>query len=307
MSEGFFDQTIQKAADWVANKLSPGGFPTVPTEGGQIYPDPSLDDPELKTINTETRIAMRQKLPWNKTLPGNMPIVSLSEAQSRLNLRRQEMLGKPIENGKSAYIFECGDIAQKIFKRPDDLSAIFEVAFMEKFGGKAGIPEFKGVLVNGYGMELIRGKTIAQMMKDAPGGDYGQVITTDQGQKLLNLVAEFHHTTQRVHGDLSTTKGPENFIIDLKGNIHILDIPCSRIKSEPQKELSDLHAWLTNTLKVPNLKLPSTIKDGISEQTIAKFEDEIMSQIKRDKADFIIGIEGATNVMIDQVGDILIE
>ncbi len=49
MSEGFFDQTIQKAADWVANKLSPGGFPTVPSSPSNYY----AAEPGIKTNITK--------------------------------------------------------------------------------------------------------------------------------------------------------------------------------------------------------------------------------------------------------------
>lgn len=49
MSEGFFDQTIQKATDWVANKLSPGGFPSVPNSPSDYY----TVEPGIKTNITE--------------------------------------------------------------------------------------------------------------------------------------------------------------------------------------------------------------------------------------------------------------
>ncbi len=280
MGEGGLDQAFQKATDWVASKIAPGGFPTVPEKASDNY----LVD---TTLQPNSRDALKvpqeyRQIEPGDVLPGAMVIVPLGEERAEYNARLKELFPNTIGDGKWSTVLEKdSSTAIKIFNQPDNFYSACEVVFMQEYGGQAGLPEFKGTTINGYHMEKIVGKTLSQLQREST--ENTQIISKSQAQELLNKVAQYHQTTQRVHGDLATAKGPENIMLDENGKIRICDTEWERIGEQtPKNELLSVFDWLTQNLKIEGLELPETISDEAAIVGLNSFIEKVRSRVEFD-------------------------
>lgn len=83
-------------------------------------------------------------------------------------------LGKKISEGKTVDVYESGDLAVKVFKPDAPKTVVFYEAFMDSKVEETGlnVPKIKEVeLIDGkwaIATELIKGKTLAQIMEEEP-------------------------------------------------------------------------------------------------------------------------------------------
>jgi len=252
-------------------------------------------------------------------LKGNMPTLSGEDA-TKFYEKAEEIYGPVIGSGKWCTVLDSGDNVAKLFNQPDHPYSYYEFVFMKRFGGKAGLPDFKGATVNGYGLEKINGRTLSSLINEATKGftpdqyreRLGGVISREQAQQLLDNVAEYHRITQRVHGDLATSKGLENIILDEEEKIRIIDTEWEKIGTQtPQSELENLHSWLTNNFKIEGLNLPQTISDEAAEEGLRQFKEEVNDMIVRDSVfkNRVVGFKEDVDVpmvKISDSGDVLI-
>ena len=83
-------------------------------------------------------------------------------------------LGKKISEGKTVDVYESGDLAVKVFKPDAPNTVVFYEAFMDSKVEETGlnVPKIKEVeLIDGkwaIATELIKGKTLAQIMQEEP-------------------------------------------------------------------------------------------------------------------------------------------
>ena len=83
-------------------------------------------------------------------------------------------LGKKISEGKTVDVYESGDLAVKVFKPDAPTTVVFYEAFMDSKVEETGlnVPKIKEVeLIDGkwaIATDLIKGKTLAQIMQEEP-------------------------------------------------------------------------------------------------------------------------------------------
>ena len=83
-------------------------------------------------------------------------------------------LGKKISEGKTVDVYESGDLAVKVYKPDAPKTVVFYEAFMDSKVEETGlnVPKIKEVeLIDGkwaIATELIKGKTLAQIMQEEP-------------------------------------------------------------------------------------------------------------------------------------------
>lgn len=249
---------------------------------------------------------------------GNMVVLS-SEDTNKFYKKAEELYGPVIGSGKWSVVLDAGENSvAKLFNQPDSRYAAYEFVFMKRFGGKASLPEFRGATVNGFGLEKIKGNTISSLVNRATEGAVSEqykeklngLLSKEQAQNILDQVAEYHKITSRVHGDLVTSKGPENIMIDEAGKVRILDTEWEKIGSQtPQSELTQMHSWLTTNFGIEGLTMPETISDEEAENGLNSFLDEVDEMLVMDSVfrNRVIGFkEDAPEVKVAEDGGILI-
>ncbi len=121
------------------------------------------------------------------------------------------------------------------------------------------------------------------------------MLTKDQGQQLLDKVAEYHVRGQRVHGDLVTAKGWENIMITESGEVRIVDTEWEKIGDQtPQQELESLYKALAFKFGIKGLTLPQTISDQEAEIGLQNFKDSVSELFEKDEIGKISGISTST-------------
>jgi len=224
-----------------------------------------------------------------ESFEGGMPIVKGEDAAK---LRKQEEIlygGEGKGNGKWGTVFLSGEKATKIFNQPESILNAYDLAFVKKYGGVAGMPKFIGVVPNGYQMERFHGESLAKLVDGAFDKEanrskkssevWGGILSPVQAQELLNKVAEFHKGTGRVHGDMGHW---DDIIIDPEGKIQITDPEWERIGDQnPHGELQSLYDFFKGQ-GYTDLNLPETIPDDIAAKNLDDFKREVMENLVID-------------------------
>ncbi len=106
------------------------------------------------------------------------------------------------------------------------------------------------------------------------------LLTTEQAQELLNLIADFHKTTRRVHGDLGKF---DDVIITREGKVRLIDPEWERIGNQtPQGELESTYRFLANNLGIGDLKMPETISEEEAARGLSEFKAGVLDRIELD-------------------------
>lgn len=249
---------------------------------------------------------------------GGMPIIPY-EDRGVYNSQAQKLYGKQAGQGKWGVVFLSENKATKIFKDPQNINNAYELVFMKKFGGVAGLPEYYGVVPNGYQMEKLEGVSVTSLIdkatrnlgRDSSMEDYKKaragILTKEQGQELLDKIAEFHSKTKRVHGDLGHF---DDVILTKDGKIRLIDPEWERIGNiTPQQELESTQEFLEKRLFIKGLSVPNTISAEEAEEGLSKFKDEARQEFERDP---LIGgrllrfKNTLTDIKIGENGEILV-
>ncbi len=233
---------------------------------------------------------------------GNMIILPFGESQ-KVDLR--SLHGDELGSGKWSVVFDDGpDNISKVFKDAQSFYACCEFVFMKRYGGKAGLPEFRGATINGYVAEKIKGFTLEQMMLNGTSDAENSILSRDQAQSLLDTIAEYHRVTGRVHGDLVTAKGPENIMIDENGKVRLLDTEWERVGLQtPELELRDMSKWLFEKFGFGDLVVPETISDQAARANLDNFLAEVEQMTVRDSRYNRIILGFKDNVLNVRVSD----
>lgn len=228
--------------------------------------------------------------------------------------------GEVIGEGKWSVVTKLreGD-AFKFYKQQDNILSLYDLVFMSRYGGQAGLPEFRGFVPNGYQMEAIDGETLEKKYRRISRSNtemdeefrqaMHKLMSPEQAQDLLNKVAEYHRVTGRIHGDLATTKGYENIMITADGEVRIIDTEWERLGDQtPQGELRGLFDLLTNNLGIQGLQLPQTISAEEAEANLAAFKQEVREELIFNSAHTsVIGFKGnSLQVKVEDDGLILV-
>lgn len=272
----------------------------------------------VDSLNPEiSEISQKNFRPLEKgeSFEGGIPIL---EGEDAVKYRQQvEELygGEGKGNGKWGEVFLSDEKATKIFYQPDSILNAYELAFVRKYGGIAGMPKFIGVVPNGYQMERIHGESLAKRVNKAFNGE-GQkgkkssevwkgILSADQVQDLIDKVAEFHRGTGRVHGDLGHW---DDIIITPEGEIRITDPEWERIGDQtPQSELQSLYDFFTRQ-GYSNLSLPETIPDDVAIKNLNDFRSKVLENLVIDPVSHRINKykDQKVNVKISEDGEVLV-
>lgn len=224
-----------------------------------------------------------------ESFTGSMPL--LIGVEKTMFEKQLETLygGDGKESGKWGEVFLSGNKATKIFYQPDNLLNIFDMEFIRKYGGVAGLPKFIGVVPNGYQMERLKGESLGKLVNTELDRDYynkeftskeklQRVISKEQGQELLNKIVEFHKETRRVHGNLGKL---DNIIIDSLGKIRLIDPEWEKIGDQtPGGELKDTFLYLTQEYGFTGLTLSGTISDNEAKDGLKEFTQSVIAKVE---------------------------
>ena len=187
--------------------------------------------PEKPVLNENFR-----PIEKGESFPGGMPILS-GEDKEKFNQQAESLYGGDGSgHGKWGNVYLSGEKATKIFKQPNNINNAYDLEFMRKYGGIAGLPKFIGVVPNGYQMERFKGESLANLVNQEFNKDrdlkmnnsekWVRIISREQAQELLDKVVEFHNGTGRVHGDLGHW---DDIIVEPDGKIRLTDPEWERI------------------------------------------------------------------------------
>ena len=240
---------------------------------------PTPTDPE--TLPDEPR-----PIAIGESFLGGMPILSWKDHLRFFREKARDLYGEPVGGGKWGVVLLLPDRATKFFKQPSNILSAYEVEFMKRYGGVAGLPKFVGVVPDGYQMERIEGVSLTTVVNrefhnrgsEDPREVWARVLTPTQVQELLDKVAEFHRVTGRVHGDLGHW---DDIIIEPDGGIRITDPEWERIGDQtPRGELGSLYSFFTETAGFENLVLPDTISDEKARENLDRFKEEVVEKVE---------------------------
>lgn len=256
----------------------------------------------------------------NEAFEGYIPIVTgLNE--TRFRQKTPELYGEKIHQGKQGRLYKSENKVTKIFNQPNHVNNFYEFEFMRRFGGTAGLPRFYGAVPNGYQMEAVEGKSLASLMEEATKNfaetsssqerknALRKVISKEQAQELINLTAEYHKTTGRVHGGLDN---PKNILITADNHIRFLGTEWEReLELTPQAELEGLHKFLTEELGIEGLEIPETTSSEKADDNSRRFKVQVRDLLgfEPPTSDKVIGYKTpnlSAKILAEEDGAILV-
>ena len=266
--------------------------------------------PEKPVLNENFR-----PIEKGESFPGGMPMLS-GDDKEKFNQQAESLYGGDGSgHGKWGNVFLSGEKATKIFAQPNNLLNAFDLEFMRKYGGIAGLPKFIGVVPNGYQMERFSGESLATMVNQefnknrdveisAPE-KWARILSREQAQELLDKVVAFHKGTGRLHGDLGHW---DDIIVEPDGKIRLTDPEWERIGDQtPRGELASLYEFFTEKAGYKDLILPETISDDEARINLEKFKEETMKKVEIEEFASIrtsIEITGFKDQQVDvKIGD----
>jgi len=225
-----------------------------------------------------------------ESFPGGMPIL-LGEDRTKFNEQAISLYGERVGGGKWGDVLLSDERATKIFKDPENILNAYDLEFMRKYGGVAGLPKFIGVVPNGYQMERFRGESLTKLVNQefsrnrgleiSASEKWNRILSREQAQELLDRVAEFHKGTGRVHGDLGHW---DDVVVEPDGRIRLTDPEWERIGGQtPSGELKSLYDFFTGVAGYKDLVLPGTISDEESQKNLQDFEQKVVGKVEMDK------------------------
>jgi hypothetical protein len=229
-----------------------------------------------------------------ESFPGGMPLLLGQDAMKFGQQAESLYGGDGSGRGKWGEVFLSGEKATKIFAQPNNLLNAFDLEFIRKYGGIAGLPKFIGVVPNGYQMERFKGESLANLVNQEFNKDrdikisneekWARILSREQAQELLNRVAEFHKGTGRLHGDLSHW---DDIIVEPDGKIRLTDPEWEKIGDQtPHQELAGLYEFFTEKAGYKDLILPETISDDESRINLEKFKKEVVEKVDIEQSSF---------------------
>jgi hypothetical protein len=239
--------------------------------------------PEKPVLNENFR-----PIEKGESFSGGMPIL-LGENAVKFGQQAESLYGGDGNgNGKWGTVFLSNEIATKIFKLPNNIFNAYDLEFVKKYGGIAGLPKFIGVVPNGYQMERFQGESLVKLvdqefnksteLKTSTQEKWARILSREQAQELLDKVVEFHKGTGRVHGDLAHF---DDVIVDSYGKIRLTDPEWERIGEQtPSQELASLYEFFTKFAGYKDLVLPETISDEESRKNLDNFEREVVEKVE---------------------------
>ena len=142
-------------------------------------------------------------------------------------------LGKKISEGKTVDVYESGDLAVKVFKPDAPKTVVFYEAFMDSKVEETGlnVPKIKEVeLIDGkwaIATELIKGKTLAQIMQEEPENCDGYL------DDMVELQLEIHSKKVTGISKLKDNLRAEIESLDVIDHIKRYDL-LTRLDSTPK-------------------------------------------------------------------------
>lgn len=247
MGEGKFDQLFQKGADWLANKIAPGGFPTVP-QGDKLFPDDTTTEKrESISIPPESKDTLFRN--WEKYLleTGKIPKqdghgVSIVHIESA-----QDLLGNQVGRGSSgrAFIDQKDHTFSKLWEQiPEEgwpSRNVHQRELYKRLAGQHPWFTFRREFPGGWSQEAIDNQgNLEDFLRNK-----GQ-LTQEQAKQAHQLLSQAHSLAKEAHGDL--VKHPDylnpagqmrprdleqfkdfgylnykNILVALDGTLHIID------------------------------------------------------------------------------------